>query len=204
MIDSYAALKDFLRLNSGDSRLGPQVGSYIKMAEAFFNRELRVTEMETRSQADLDGEYLVFPTDFLDLVRMELSASENKQMDFVSAQAFKDIYSASGTPRYFTIEDGQFRFRPAGTVAAPTSIEIIYYARIPALSDANTTNWLLDKNPDLYVNGALHFAGKFITDFNGPQIQADELLFQIDRMNSRARQRRYGGEVLRIRSGVCE
>jgi len=32
------------------------------------------------------------------------------------------------------------------------SIEMIYYGRVAALSDANTSNWLLVKAPDVYLS----------------------------------------------------
>jgi hypothetical protein len=33
--------------------------------------------------------------------------------------------------------------------------ELLYYAKIPALSDSNTSNWLLEESPDLYLYAAL-------------------------------------------------
>jgi hypothetical protein len=33
--------------------------------------------------------------------------------------------------------------------------ELTYYAKIPSLSDSNTSNWLLAYAPDLYLYGAL-------------------------------------------------
>jgi hypothetical protein len=41
---------------------------------------------------------------------------------------------------------------------------LVYYAKIPALSVSNTTNWLLQKMPALYLHGALMHLGMFNRD----------------------------------------
>lgn len=201
MISTYAELKDKVRSLSGDTNVGPEIDTFIDLAEAFFNRELRTTEMETRSQADLTGEYLALPADYLHLVRIELTDKRNRKLRYVSPQNFKNVPTSVVTPQYFTIEDGQFRFRPAGTVAEPVSIEIIYLAKIPGLSTGNTSNWLLTSHPDLYLDQVLAQASKYIAGF---PINVDEGLIRVrvQQINSRARQERHSGAPLVIRSGV--
>jgi hypothetical protein len=41
-------------------------------------------------------------------------------------------------------------------------MELVYYQEIPALSDSQTTNWLLTDAPDAYVYGALTQAAPFL------------------------------------------
>ena len=45
------------------------------------------------------------------------------------------------------------------------TLEIVYYQALPALAD-NTTNWLLDSHPDIYLYGSLMQSA--------PYLQADE------------------------------
>jgi hypothetical protein len=40
-------------------------------------------------------------------------------------------------------------------------IELTYYAKVPALSDSNTTNWLLTAHPGLYIHGIRMYAAEF-------------------------------------------
>lgn len=201
MITSYAELKDKVRALANDSRLGTEIDTFIDLAEAVFNRNLRATEMETRSQANLTGEYLALPADYLHLIRIELTNDENEKLEYVSPQDFKKIRTSVVRPRYFTIEDGQFRFRPVGTVSEPVSVEIVYMAKIPALSAGNTSNWLLASHPDLYLDEVLAQAAKYIPDF---AIQVDEGLIQVrfQEINARARQERHSGVPLRISARV--
>ncbi len=41
---------------------------------------------------------------------------------------------------------------------------MIYYGKIPALSNQNTSNWLLVKAPDLYLYGSLVHAAPYLLD----------------------------------------
>src|SRR6185437_725942 len=66
----------------------------------------------------------------------------------------KTLYpSASGDPRAFSVVGGEIQFWPwsGGTFSA----EMTYWKKIPALSDAAPTNWLLAGHPDIYLYTAL-------------------------------------------------
>ena len=49
---------------------------------------------------------------------------------------------------------------PDGTYTA----ELVYYAEIPALTDSNTTNWLLTLAPDIYLYGTLMQTAPYLQD----------------------------------------
>jgi hypothetical protein len=68
----------------------------------------------------------------------------------------------TNTTRYYTILNGAFQVLPVPT--GDVSYDIRYYARIPALSVSNTSNWLLLKSPDLYLYSALAASAPFLKD----------------------------------------
>ena len=45
-----------------------------------------------------------------------------------------------------------------------TDVVLTYYQKIPALSDTQTTNWLLTKSPDLYLYSTLLEAAPYLRD----------------------------------------
>lgn len=72
----------------------------------------------------------------------------------------------------------------------------LYLRKIPALSDTNTSNWLLDKADDIYLYGSLVFAESFLK--NDPRIQvwsayADTAIAELQEED---RKGRYGGGPL--------
>jgi hypothetical protein len=57
--------------------------------------------------------------------------------------------SATGTPRFFTIEGSTITVRPADD----TSLTLKYFQKIAPLS--TTINWLFVAHPDLYLFGSM-------------------------------------------------
>jgi hypothetical protein len=74
----------------------------------------------------------------------------------------QDVLVASGQPKYYTIVGTQIEViaTPDGSYTG----ELTYWGKITALSDANTSNWLLAYAPDLYLYGALVEATPYLKD----------------------------------------
>jgi hypothetical protein len=58
---------------------------------------------------------------------------------------------SSGTdqPRHYNVQGSNFRFGPVPD--ATYSATLVYWLKVPALSDSATTNWLLTSHPDCYL-----------------------------------------------------
>ena len=147
-----AAVADFL--NRDD--LTATLPSFIALAEASLNRHIRAPEMVTRATVTIDTEYESRPSDWMETIRYQVNTNPITVLEFVTPEEAiiqKTKFSAAGTPIYFSTVGTQFQHIPA-----PDSVytgELMYYARIPALSDTNTTNWLLTANPDIYLYATL-------------------------------------------------
>ncbi len=155
-ITTYAELKAAIGewLNRDD--LDSVIPNFISLAEAQFNRTIRHRKMVVRADATLDTPYFAVPGDWLQTIRFQLNTNPVTPLLFVTPeQALEEtqVYSAAQQPLFFTMIGEQFQVVPApdGSYDA----ELLYYGKIPALSDSNTTNWLLTESPDLYLYGAL-------------------------------------------------
>lgn len=69
------------------------------------------------------------------------------------------IHAESGFPVGYVAGDGQFLL-VGGTGGEDYSLT--YFADVPALSDSNTTTWLLTKEPALYLYAALIEAAPYL------------------------------------------
>ena len=89
--------------------------------------------------------------------------------------------SAGGRPTCFTHVGEEIEVYPAPD--SSYTAELLYYATIPALSDSNTSNWLLSLSPDIYLYGSLLQAGPYLRD--PEQLNTFAVLYQrmIDDMN---------------------
>jgi len=155
-ITTYAQLKTSVAnwLNRDD--LTSAIPDFIALAEAQFNRNVRHRKMVTRLTSTVSNSYTNVPTDWLQTIRFQLNTNPVTPLLFVTPeQALEEsmVYSAGQQPLFYTVVGEQFQVVP--TRYTSYSSELLYYAKIPALSDSNTTNWLLTESPDLYLYGAL-------------------------------------------------
>ena len=165
-LDTFAGLKATIAdyLNRDD--LTAIIPSFITIAEAKFNRKLRTRQMIKRANGQIDSAFFAYPSDWLQAKEFQLNTNPIVRLQFVT-EAYGDELKANryvsiGQPAYYTITGTQLEFIP--TPDSTYSAELTYYAKIPALSDSNTSNWLLAYAPDLYLYGALLEAAPYLKD----------------------------------------
>lgn len=156
-----ASVADFL--NRSD--LTAVIPDFIKMTESELNRVLRTREMSVRTQGPISKQYVKLPADYLGMRNIELVTSpvtvlEYRNLENLDAHRASD---ATGKPIFYSIMQNNIEFAPVPD--SEYTLEIVYYQSLPALAD-NTTNWLLDSHPDIYLYGSLLQSA--------PYLQADE------------------------------
>lgn len=161
-----AAIADWL--NRAD--LTSQIPDFIALAEARFNRTLRTRDMIVRQVATTNNEFVPVPNDWLETYQLELppqaSSGVRTPLQYISPNEAA-VYQASemaGKTRYYTIIDGLFELVPKPAAGSTVTLTAVYYAKIPALSSSNATNWLLIKSPDLYLYQSLAAAAPYLNN----------------------------------------
>lgn len=166
-ITSYSTLQTTVGDWLNRSDLTTVIPDFITLAEAQFNRTLRHRKMVERATATLDTEYSAMPADWLESIRYQLNTNPITVMEFVSpdqAAMLKGAYSTSGKPIFYSQIGQQFQVIPAPDSGSAYTGELTYYAKIPALSAGNTSNWLLVDSPDIYLYGALLQSAPYLQD----------------------------------------
>ena len=162
-ITTYAELKTAIAdfLNRDD--LTSVIPTFISLAEAQIARDVRHWKQEKRVTTSADERYENLPSDWLEIKLVALTTG--KMLQTVSMSEMAELRASSNTaaePRYVMLTADQIEFYP--TPSAATDISMLYYARIPALSDTDTTNWLLTDAPDILLYGALLHSAPYLTD----------------------------------------
>jgi hypothetical protein len=191
--DLVAAINGWLN-RSDMNAIAPDL---IALAEAEFNRVLRCPEMEVRSTSTFTGEALALPADFIGFRSM--SADNCKFTPASADDLFNLPTSYTGNPKYVAISDGQFFFRP---VPSSATVQIVYYQKIPALTVANPTNWLIAKYPDLYLFGALAQAEFYNWNDSRLPLVKSRVEEIIEQIGMATQKERYGGRTLRMNRSV--
>jgi hypothetical protein len=165
-ITTYAELKtavaDFL--NRDD--LTSTIDTFIDLAEVQLNRDVRHWRMEQRSEAEIDDQYLTLPTDWLETVRITVEDTVPYALNLLSRDEIQDRRlrgaNVSGKPVYYAHVAGELELYP--TPDATYNIELLYIQKVDALSDSNTSNWLLVQAPDLYLYAVLLETAIYLRD----------------------------------------
>ena len=184
-------------LQRGD--IAPAVPAWIQMAEARFNREIRSRKQLTRAYAELQESFIELPEDWMEAANVELYTQPPRPLEVITMQEADKVRArGESVARFYVIHGKELEVVPY--VAAPTMIEMTYYARIPALSDENPTNWLLDVWPDLYLYGSLLHAAPYLEqDARMGQWEAAVVRF-LEEIRLADAKAQHSGSPLRIRA----
>jgi hypothetical protein len=146
-----------------------------------------------RPPASQAGGVGALPTDYLQWRDVRWPGSLPRSLEYDDRTWLSETFpdSPSAPPRYFTIEGTTISVMPVDN----TSLTLRYYQKIPALSDAAPTNWLLAAHPDLYLFGALTEAQGLIQGLDKGMVwkaRGDELIGEIAQL---ARKGKAPGEI---------
>ena len=156
-ITSYSELQDVIkrRIKRGDD-LDDYIPDYIRLAEARIYRELRVRAMETALSGTIASGVIAVPSGYVELKHARISGNSPSPLTRKSDEWIYANYptrSADGQPKFIAREASNFIFGPYPD--STYTVSGIYYKRLDALSDSNTSNWLITDAPDLILWASL-------------------------------------------------
>lgn len=145
-IADYASLLVDAGEYSGRNDVAHLFPRFIGLAELKLNRGLRVADMEVTDNVTLTSGSGPLPADFLE-ARQVLN-SNGIPIRAVSLQQMTNSYmNRPGVPTGYAVVGSNIEVRPS----ADGDLTVTYYAKIPPLTPAAPTNWLLDKAADVYL-----------------------------------------------------
>jgi len=200
-LTTYAELQTTIAdfLNRDD--LTSAIPTFITLAEADMSRNLRHWRQEKRSTAEIDTQYSAIPADFMEAIRFHITSGDTAPLNLISQDQMLDRRyrnaDTSGQPHYYAITAGEIEVYPTpdGTYDA----ELYYFSRIPALSDSNTSNWVLEYFPDAYLYGALVHSAPYLKEDPRIQVWAALLKNAIDGINRESEKSKFGGSGRRMK-----
>jgi hypothetical protein len=200
-VGSTSAIPDFATLKTAVSDwlnrndLDAKIPTFVQMAEAMFNRELRTPDMEKEVTFSTTTEITSLPADYLAMRSIYIEGSPDRPLRGMAPTAVRQEFDGStGIPVAYCLVSGGLTLIPPPS--SSTTLTMDYFAQIEGLSDATPYNWLLTKHPDAYLYAILFNAEVFLDNaaraaqWKG---QLDELIAKI---NKEARNDRFGAGPL--------
>jgi len=200
-LSNYDELTDAVAVWLNKPDIEQTVPSLIALAEDDINRRLRHWRMQKRSVAVVDGQYSTVPSDWLSSMRFYTTDAGTRPLDLISHADLLDRRAERndrvGRPTHYAVTGGQFEFFP--TPDAAYNAELVYFARVPALSDAAPTNWLLTEAADVYLYGALTHSAPFLGE--DARLATWSTLYNtaLGGLNAASDEARYSGVGLRMK-----
>jgi len=178
MINTYATLQTAVANWLDRSDLTDRIPEFIALAEARMNRTLRLAIMLNVDQTTLGGATALvggtrdysLPSGYLQMLDFHLRTSPITTLSYLTPENMNRMWAGSqaGKPLAYTIFSDNASGTPIKSVRLGPSpgsaydYSIMFYKKIDALSDSNTTEQMLTNNPDVYLYGTLLEAEPFI------------------------------------------
>ena len=177
------------------------IPTFIRLAEAKMNRDIRHWRMETRKTALLDNQFTTLPIDFLSPVRMTLNTAETKVLELAGTNEISKLRAeagnATGEPAYYAMIDGSIEVFPSPD--ADYTIEMLYYEAIEGLSNSITTNWILTYYPDVYLYASLLQSAPYLMEDNRIPVWGAYYTSALETLNQENELAKTGGSGRRMR-----
>jgi hypothetical protein len=179
----------------GDAGFAALVPDFIRLAEARFNRVLRVRAMEeTLASTPIASAAITLPAGFLAFKELRYDASPSRSLEPRPLEWVRGQYPDAGPARYFAVTKTEAVFWPSTGSVAGT-----YYEEIPALA-SNSTNWLLTNHPDLYLFASLVESVLYTQDDSRIPMWAEKTAALIDSVQSSDNANAINGGPLTVRA----
>lgn len=157
---AYDDLKADIARTLQRTDLTADIVRFIRLCEGVLSRKLYGAEREEAAILTVASGAVNLPDDFRALLNITVSGS--KLLTPLGRRGLDGVTTATGTPQYYLLKDEKIHLYP--TPADSETVDIIYKTTIPALSDSNTTNWVLDRYEDLYLYGSLLHSAPLLQD----------------------------------------
>jgi hypothetical protein len=200
MINTYATLQTAVANWIDRDDLTDRIPEFISLAEARFNRTLRLRSMETKQTASTTAAQRNYnlPTNYIQMRNFQVNTDPITTLSYVTPEIYDRLWggSTSGTPKFYTILANEISLGPIP--ASVMTIEMLFYKRFDYLSNTATTNWLLTNAPDIYLYGSMLEAEPFIMNDERVPLWAQALETAIAAMQEQDNKDRHSGSALRV------
>ncbi len=199
-ISNYSELKLAVANWLDRDDLTTRIPEFIALAEARMNRDLRIRLMEGKYTASTVASQKNYnlPAGYRQMRNFQVNKTPVVSLQYISPEIFDRLWGGSteATPKFYTIIANEVQLGPIPD--SIMTIEMLFYKKVDALSDSNTTEDMLTDNPDIYLYGALMEAEPFIMNPEGAMVwkgKYDEAVFNLQEQDNKDR---HSGSALRV------
>lgn len=199
-ITNYTQLKSTIAEFLDRDDLTSIIPTFISLAEAQMQREIRHYRMVQRASGQIDSRYSEIPNGWLETIRFHIAGTDETRLELTGLDdmmQLREINNVVGKPTHYAHVGTTFEIYP--TPDGEYEIQLMYYEAIPKLSDSVASNWLLEIAPDAYLYGALVQAAPYLKDDARIQVWGSLYSGAVLAVNEDNERARFGGSGIRMR-----
>jgi len=199
-ISTYAELQTAVANWLDRDDLTDRIPEFISLAEARFNRVLRLRSMETKQTASTVAAQrnYALPADYIQMRNFQINTSPITTLSYVTPEIYDRLWggSSNGTPKFYTILADEISLGPIP--ASVMTLEMLFYKRFTNLSTSSVRNWLLTYAPDVYLYASMLEAEPFIMNDTRVPLWSQALDRAVSDLQEQDNKDRHSGSALRV------
>ncbi len=149
---NYTELQASVLAWMDDATIADRIPEIIGLSETRLSRRLNTPDMEASTLLTISAGGATLPTGLMAIRAAYVDYDGYRTpLSVVSQEDFNQGFQPADTsrPSKYAVIGNRMVLRPYPDL--PYTVALTYKTRLPALSDANPTNWLLTQAPDLYL-----------------------------------------------------
>jgi hypothetical protein len=202
LIDAARAYAD-----RNDIEVDANIDIFILMAEARINRALKVAQQTHRMYTNtIEGkEFYTLPADYngmrvvhFNTGNVDAVGSATVQMFYVTPEQIAEYQQfGEANQYYYTLINNQIQVHD--TLPGKGTIEMVFYRKVPPLTQKDDVNWLSEDSPDIYVSGICAEIELFVKNYDSAQLWDARMGRAIQELGDNDSQNRWAGNSMVIR-----
>jgi len=180
--------------------LTDRIPEFIALAEARFNRVLRLRSMEVKYTANTVAAQrnLALPTNYIQMRNFQVNTTPLTTLSYVTPEIYDRLWGGStqGTPKFYTILADEVSLGPIP--ASAQEVEMLFYKKFDNLSGSVATNWMITNAPDIYLYGSMLEAEPFIMNDERVPLWSQALQQGVSDLQEQDNKDRHSGSALRV------
>lgn len=189
--DSYSALQTELIANSARSDLTARIPAFIQLCEDDMQRRLKLVDFESNTDIVVTAGVGSMPSDFASARAVYWDGDEERPLRYITPDRYNAELTRAGLATYYTVIGSDLLVLPQGDGTAVMT----YTARFTPLSDANTSNAILETYPDAYFFGALKWLYHHTRNWEAKAQQSVEFERVVGQIIKDHKERKYTGPL---------
>ena len=190
---------------ASDPEVTANIDLFLRLVEAPVNRLLTTQKMAFKAQTStvINQEFYALPSDYLSMRSVRLWDTVN-----ITSRRTLSLLSPELADNQSRFPDGGFYYNVSGNniqlLPIPTAIQVLemeYYARIIPLDTVNTSNWLSNLHPDVYINGLLVEINSFVKDAQAATLWGERFKDSLSQIRVQDKTALFSGTPLQTRYG---